>query len=298
MTPSRFRWGILFITAGVMLLLNNSGYLDWDYWVELLMWWPLLLIAIGLEKMFLRSRLQFISYAAPLILVVGMVYVAFDTGTYSQKRSFFSRFDWSEKADPSIERLEADVNHGHVDLYVSRTSLDLVSARFDRFLRKPRIEFSKSGNIAELEIKQRGTIGGAVVIHGRRYGRDWRVSVSDDVPLKLRCIGDESDVSLDMESVPLEDITIENDEGDIYLKIGKKRPQVNISVSGDDVDLRLKIPEGCGIQVLGDEYASYLKAFGLQEDESGFHTDGFDTATVKLSVELGDLLRHLSIGYY
>ena len=89
MTPSKLRWGLLFIVVGIMLLLCNTGHLDWDFWYEILMWWPILLIAIGLEKIFLKTKLEFISYLSPLLLVAAMIYVAVDIGDFCT----FSRCD-------------------------------------------------------------------------------------------------------------------------------------------------------------------------------------------------------------
>ncbi|UCD95404.1 MAG: hypothetical protein JSU69_04975 [Candidatus Zixiibacteriota bacterium] len=298
MTPSRLRWGLLFITVGVMFLLNNAGRLDWDYWLELLSWWPLLLIAIGLEKIFLKTKLQVISYLAPIVLVAGMVYVAVDTGGRSYRRDFFTTYSWSTEPDQAIEKIDAVIDHGGSDLYISRTGFDLASARFDRFSRKPDIDFSKSGSVAKLEITRRGRIYSGIVIGGHRHSRDWRLSFSDDVPLKLKCIGDESEVSLNLESVPLESLILQNDDGDVYLKIGDRVALVNVEIDGYDADFRLKIPDGCGIKVQGDKYMSYLKTLNLEERAGNYVTAGFDSAATKVSLKLSDDLRHLSIKHY
>ena len=298
MTPSRLRWGLLFITVGVMFLLNNTDQLDWDYWLELLSWWPLLLIAIGIEKIFLKTKLQAISYLAPIILVAGMVYVAFDTGGREYRRGFFTSYSWSTGGDQAIEKIDAVIDHGGADLYVSRTGFDLASARFDRFSRKPDIDFSKSGSVAKLEIARRGRIYSGVVFGNRRHGRDWRLSFSDEVPLELKCIGDESEVTLNLESVPLEALLLENDDGDIYLKIGDRVALVNVEIAGYDADFRLKVPDGCGIKVQGDKYASYLKTLNLEERAGNYISAGFDSAATKVSLRLADDLRHLSIKHY
>ena len=54
MNPARFRWGILFILVGVLLLLNNIGQLSWDVWVDIANLWPLILIAIGVSLLINR----------------------------------------------------------------------------------------------------------------------------------------------------------------------------------------------------------------------------------------------------
>jgi len=62
MSPARLRWGLLFIAVGVLLLATKSNWLSGYYWLELLDWWPVLLIAIGIEKIFLKTSVRIISY--------------------------------------------------------------------------------------------------------------------------------------------------------------------------------------------------------------------------------------------
>jgi hypothetical protein len=54
MTPARFRWGMLFILLGTLLLLVNADVLSHNFWIDFIYLLPFLLIAIGLEN--LRSN--------------------------------------------------------------------------------------------------------------------------------------------------------------------------------------------------------------------------------------------------
>ena len=67
---------MLFILVGTLLLLNNVGRLDWWVWNDILSLWPLLLIAIGIEKIFQNTRLSFISYLSTVALVAVVLWAA------------------------------------------------------------------------------------------------------------------------------------------------------------------------------------------------------------------------------
>nr|MBN2278345.1 hypothetical protein [candidate division Zixibacteria bacterium] len=298
MTPSRFRWGILFITIGIILLLNNAGYLDWDYWYELLIWWPLILIAIGIEKIFLRTRLQFISYLAPLILVAAMVYVAADVGADNYRGSFFTSYSWDADDEPDIELIEARVEHGETDIFVNRTSYNLASARFDRFMRKPDIDFNTRNRVAEINICESAHLHSGIYFRNGSRRDDWQLAFSDEKPLKLECLGENSNVNLYLESVPVEELTVENEDGDIYLKIGDKTPLVSVRIGGIDNSLKIKLPSGCGVKVLGDKYGNYLERIGFGILADDYVTNGFDTSGIKVSLILPEELRHFSIDFY
>jgi hypothetical protein len=298
MTPSKLRWGLLLIVVGVLILLCNTGHLDWGYWGDILMWWPLLLIAIGIEKIFLRTRLEIISYLSPLLLVGAMIFVAFDTGPQSDFGDFFSKTHWREPYDASIDHIEAVIYHDNIDLYVGRTSTDLISGDFGRFSRKPDIDYSTSAGTASLDITgRRGGLGGAIVISGRRYDNDWKVSFSDKMPLSLKCVGDDSDIRLNLSSVPLQDLTIEDSDGDIDLRIGDMSPHVAILVDGAESDLRLQAPVACGIEVIGDQFESYFSDLGFIKAGQNYYSRAYDSAAVRVTLELREDLNRLSIDF-
>lgn len=301
MTPARLRWGLIFVAVGVALLLTNADVLDYEYWMELLALWPLILIAIGLEKIFLHSKLRFISYLAPLILVGGMVYAGFVSGTGSYHDGFLSSYRWTEDIDDSVKSIEAEIDHRRNDIDIGRSYSDQMSARFDRLARRPYIDYSVSDGVAKLDIDYRsGGFGRVIVINSRRLRKDWQLSFTDKAPLKLKCLGEESDVNLNFESVPVEQLAIDNNEGDIYLKIGELIPDVNIEIIGEDAVFRLKAPDSCGlkVKVSGSNYDGYLKSINLVENGDYFVSDNFDSSAVRVNLDIDDNLRSFSIDYY
>ncbi len=298
MTPSRLRWGLLLLAIGVMLLLNNLGALDWSYWGELIMWWPLILIAIGLEKIFQKSKWSAIAYLSPLILIVAMVAVAVETGSEGEDKGFFSTYRWEQPVEPEISLLDVTVEHGGADIFMNRATADLITARFDRFSRKPEIKFEKVDGVGRIEIKRRFGRDGVIVIDGHRYGRDWTMSFPENVPIRMNTRGEDADISLNFQGNHLEYLKIDNDDGEIYLKVGSQRPKVELEISGDDSRFNLRIPREAGLTVDGEEYASYLKAMDLADEGGLYRSAGFDSAAVQVNLKLGGNLSHLSIDYY
>ena len=53
----RIVWPIILIVVGLLFLASNLGYLHWAELRSLLAtWWPLILIAIGIEQLVRRTR--------------------------------------------------------------------------------------------------------------------------------------------------------------------------------------------------------------------------------------------------
>ncbi|RPJ70795.1 MAG: hypothetical protein EHM15_11320, partial [Desulfobacteraceae bacterium] len=67
--PRGVVWPILLIGGGLILLLNNLGYLSWDIWGVLWRLWPVLLIAAGLEILIGRRSLLGSAAVALLLLM-------------------------------------------------------------------------------------------------------------------------------------------------------------------------------------------------------------------------------------
>ena len=59
-----FIWPIVLITIGVLFLLYNLGLVEGDFWTIIWQWWPVLLIAIGLDSLFRRNEI-----AGPVFLI-------------------------------------------------------------------------------------------------------------------------------------------------------------------------------------------------------------------------------------
>lgn len=47
---------LLVVCAGIVLLLNTLGLVAWDVWGEISRFWPVLLIAVGLNALVRHAR--------------------------------------------------------------------------------------------------------------------------------------------------------------------------------------------------------------------------------------------------
>ena len=65
-------WAVFLIAGGIILLLNNLGFLPWEIWAVLWQFWPILLILGGIEIALGHS-----SFSRFLTLLLGLVVAAF-----------------------------------------------------------------------------------------------------------------------------------------------------------------------------------------------------------------------------
>lgn len=299
MTPARFRWGILLILIGVLILFENFDRLGHGFWIDFIIYFPFLLIAVGIEKIFTGSRIEFVSYLTSLALVAGTAYLVLDVNNGRGEESFFSKSTFTKEFDPAVENLQAELRLGDGSLTIRDAGDDMVYARFREFTRKPDVTYMVDDGTAKIEFAGRASrfFGGTVGIDTDEED-EWYVSFSRQVPLYLKCSGDRSDMHLNLSTTPLRQLDLEADDAEVYLKIGDLLPVVTVSVAGDASTLRLRVPNDVGLKISGMEDGSLLTRLGLVKEGGFFVTDGYDTLQNRITVDLDDRFRSLSIDFY
>lgn len=299
MSPARFRWGLFLVLLGVLLLLRNAGTINDNFWADLLLWFPLVLIAVGVEKIFAKSRVKLISYLTSVGLFVAGLAIAL-TGSYGgEDTSFFGETSYELDNDSDVQLLNVTLDMDGTDLTIRDSGRDLVYGEFDRFTRKPRISSDISADVANVKLVSRsGSYLGGVLQIDTGDPQDWSLRFSKRVPLELDCRGDESDLHMNFSTTPLQKLRLDANDAKIYLKLGDLMPLVNVSIFGEDSDLRLRIPQTVGVSISGEDYRSYLFRQGFSEDEGRFISNGFDTMDILIDIKLDERLGSFSIDFF
>jgi len=305
-TPARFRWGMLFIMVGALILLVNLRVLYGFLWVDVVYFFirfiPFLLIAIGIEKIFSGSRVRYVSYVSTVALVgVGFWLVFEGQRRDGDIKDFFESETIQEEIDPSVTAVEAVLRVGPGSVTVRDATDDLIYGSFGEWSFKPEFRHQVVDGIAELELANSGATrrswGGVIQIEGDDTD-EWYLSFCRKAPLTLKCYGDEADLHLNLSTTPLRDLEVDAPGSDIYLKVGTMEEVVNITVRGEDTKLRLRVPREAGLKVSGLDDPDYLGSVGLAPDGGYYVTPDFENASPQLNVSLDNRFRSLSIDQY
>lgn len=300
MSPAKFRWGLILIQIGIIILLFNMDIIGEGAIEDLLVLFPVVLIAIGVEKIFTKTKLSFIAYLAPLFLFFGGFFIVLTSSGNSYYDDFFSESSFSLDTEPDIERIDATLKLDEADLKIRDAGRDLVYARFDKFTRKPKITHETIGGVSNIEFSSRSGsfLGGAVKVTNDEP-QDWYIRFSDELPLDLTCDGNESYIHLNLSTTLLENLNIDADNSDIYVKLGDLVSKVAVRISGTDSNLKLRLPETAGVRISGEELSNYLDALGFVESDDGsFVNEGYDIYDVRINVEIDNRIDNLQIDMY
>ena len=301
MTPSRFRWGLILILIGTLLIMARLDIVYDDFWLDLIEYFPFILIAIGIEKIFARSRLKAISYLTSILMVAGAIFVAIDSRGPTSSGSYFEsssiHYDPTEVVTESVALLELD----DADLTIRSATDELLYARFSEYSFKPDQSLEVVDGRAEMTLTNRSTrrhfFGGEVVVDNE-VTNDWRVSFSRDIPLSLTCVGSDNDIHLNLASNPIRELTVDATDAEIYIKLGELEPDVRVEVRGDGNILRLRLPEEVGLKIHGLSDQELTEQIGLVEEGADLVTENFAGAATRVEVTLPDEFQSLSIDFY
>jgi len=300
MSPARFRWGIILILIGLLIFFRNIHVLHDDFWANLIMFFPILLIAIGIEKIFSKTKLQLISYLSSVAILAGGLAVAF-AGNYSERAGgFFSESQVTKMHDENVKRIVAEVDVDKTALTIRDSGDDIINATFDRFTRKPDVKYEIVGDNAEIKLAfhDNDLLGGIVRIETDNQQDDWMVSFSNSIPLNFVCKGDQADVHLNLATTPLENLVLDMHDSFIYLKLGDLIPSVHVKISGEDSKLKLRIPENVGVRIIGEGYDSYFEKVGMHQSNGWYVRDGNDTLESQVEINMDAKLNSFSIDYF
>lgn len=300
MSPAKFRWGLIFIQIGIILILYNTGVIDFYWWVALLGFFPFFLIAVGIEKIFTKSPLRIISYLTSVALFFGGLAIVYVKSYGSNNDSFFSETRQIIEYDDTIKRVEAIFNLGNTDLKIRDAGNDLFYGRFDEFTMKPEIITVTNGSTKIIELNQRKNsfLGGIIKIDIDEP-TEWYIKLNDKIPFDIKCIGFNSEIYLNLETIFVERLTLDANESEITIKLGDLYPNTNVKIDGAGSKLKLRIPSSTGTRILSQDLGDYLTRINLIETDDGFYiNEGYDTMITKINIELDNQIDDLNLIFY
>jgi len=254
--PPSFFWPLIFIGAGVILLLSNLGYLPWQSWNMLWRLWPLLLVALGIDLLIGRRSMPgaILSALLILLLIAGVAVVVL----------------FAQNIPPMVETTgSAELRTEHVQYPlggVERASVTIDWASGANTLGA----LSDSDNLIEGDITHRGRLIFDTATRGtqadvrlssqfagfwfgpfgfeRGVSERWSVRLSPKVPLDLRLDSGSGRCDFDLTGLRLDALNLDSGSGAITLSLPSGHSfEANINSGSGSVAIAL--PRDAGVQV-------------------------------------------------
>ena len=306
---------IVLIGLGVLFLLGTLRP-DFDPWWVFWRYWPLLLIFIGLGKIWdhfwdrnadgTQSHALSGTGLAMIVLLIVVIALGWSGGgraSHGWGNGWWGH-DWSGNGDwrggPDLhdaqsvdlqgaKRVSADVTIPAGEITVSGGASKLLDANFDYDDRegKPIVDYTVAGDHGSLSITQDD---GDHVNWGGERRDNWALRFGGGVPIDLKLNMGAGQTNLQLNDVDLSRLEVHVGAGELHLDLtGPRTSDLDATIQGGVGSATIRLPKDVGVRVDAHGGIGAVNAQGLERDGDAYVNAAYGKtpATINLSVAGG-----------
>ena len=187
------------------------------------------------------------------------------------------------------ERVVIEVDIGIGRLSVRGGSSALLDAEFTYNVEEwaPTIDYSVKNGKGHLSITQPDAEGKSVPDDARN---EWKLSLSEEVPLELSIDMGVGNVQLDLGDLRLTDLSVDQGVGNVKINlIGERTGDLTASVDGGVGAITVQVPSSIGVRVEADTGIGSFSTHGLKKRGDAYVNDAYgeSESTITLSIDAG-----------
>ncbi|HEY1758668.1 MAG TPA: toast rack family protein [Bryobacteraceae bacterium] len=194
----------------------------------------------------------------------------------STSRSPFDR-DNSE-----LVRVNLDLGGGTMKVAGGTDKLAAADFSYGSAASKPEVHYSSSGGNGSLTIKQSGTTSSTLT----HTTKEWDVRLNQQVPMELRISLGGGDAHLNLGSLTLRDLEVQEGAGELDLDLrGAPKTSYQVRVQGGAGEATLHLPSSVGVDAQVSGGIGEVNATGLHKDGSRYVNDALGKSNVTIHVD-------------
>ena len=309
-----FAGPIILIGLGLVFLMFTI-YPDFYPWPILFRYWPVILILVGLGKIwdsyYLRHHAdQGAPPAAPFItgtglawilLLVLFVFAVWHGGATWRDNGWRDRWAWRGRSfaadlhdSQAIElqgakSVDMNVNIPAGQLTLSGGSSRLLDAdfRYEQYEGKPTVDYSVNGGRGQLNVSQDENHWHT---HFGTEDNEWNLRVANDVPLDLRVEVGAGQSNLRLNSVTVKNLDVHMGAGQLDLDLtGERKSNVDGTIEGGVGQATIRLPKDVGVHVEASGGIGAVDTNGLHKDGDAYVNDvyGKTPTNIELTIHGG-----------
>jgi len=289
---------ILLIGIGVLFLIANFRPV-FDPWWIMARYWPLLLIAIGLGRLWDYYRRRSSPEAADkrflgggelaIILLVAIFGIALTVGHGRMNWSSGRRIHDVQQVDlPGAQsaRVHVEMPAGQLDLEGGATNA--AEGTFDYYENegKPTITHEVHGSQGEISITQEGSH----VHFMRRGGNRWSVRLNKDLATDLRVDVGAGQSELQLGGMALTNLRVDMGAGQVTVDLrGDWKKDLDATIEGGVGQATIRLPDKVGVRVHATSGIGSVTTSGLEHRDNYYVNSAYGKSpvTLRLNIDKG-----------
>ncbi|NLJ90740.1 MAG: hypothetical protein GX323_07550 [Clostridiales bacterium] len=282
--------GLFLIVIGLLLLLFNLGYINFNVFTSFFDLWPLLLIAIGINIIFKNNRI--VSYITwGLFFVIIIAYGIF-TQDNSNTMIGFNSVAVEKFSETKYGNLNLGI--GASKIIMDSTDKDLISAD----LRGRPLDFNEryknNNEIAIIDFQSRKFNIRGQEKHKAVYDFYLNKDVIWDINFDLGAVSCE----INLEDIPVKNIDLDSGASDLTFILGNKH-DLNFEIDTGASNINIVIPKDVGLKIDIDSALSNsnIKDMNLIKRGDYYISQNYDNASIRINLDIDMGLGNINFSY-
>lgn len=307
MRVSSIRWGIIWIGIGLFFLAINFEVMDRLVFPALFSLWPVLLIAIGVELIFRKTKFYFLALLSPLLIATAFIFAAVYAGGYSWSiNEFWKDWSWTYEGgkqfsqeiplESDIDTLFLSIDLGDSEFGISRTADTIFSVQANYIKKSPILTVRTEGSSADIEYRSRDNESASIFSLGKHISRsDFEVFAGVKLALEISTNNDRPE--FDFSDLNLANTTLSLDSKETVIRCTQAIETNGIVLIGKSERIIFILPRNFGLEILIDDFdiKRLDKSSGLVRFSDGLRTEDYPESEQKATAVLSAFVKKIEI---
>lgn len=276
--------GLAVTVAGLLLLARSTGVLPEGFEVDILRFWPILVIALGLSFLDTRTPLSFaVALAVFLGVLILVGAVIWNGNQRSTGESQENPFSIEKDADVFLAKVQAKMDVGEVK--ISGGAEKLAEGKFISGRARLMSISSSAGEVQDVRIEAENFSGWNPFRGNVQNSLEMRLS--SGLPMELFFDFDVVSGRINLADVMARSIDVKSDVSDLEIVLPANMEAVNLKVDNNVGQLSIVVPASAGARAVVRSNISSEDIIGFERvGDNEYRTSDYDSASNKIEMDM------------
>lgn len=295
----RWFWGFLLLLIGFILLGNNVELWQINL-TALRVYWPLLLIILGVSILVRHLRFGYLIMILTILASLGFIYL---TGVVGQKElttntsSEIVKTEIERAIPEGVKKAKIVVDSGAVKINITGSTEKLISGTYESNQSKATTTESISGDTILYTIKTDRSFD------SWNYGdvvNTLNLKLANTIPIELEIDAKASSLDLDLKEQKITSISINSAASVLNLTLGNNIENGSgVSIQSGASKLNIKVPKDLGVNLKVKAPLTSGNLANLKQlDKGSYATENFADAVKKINFNINAAASSIEFGTY